>query len=101
MKGVARYFCPVKEEKECGNCFVIKPLKEFHKTSYIKYKGQASQYRSACRPCRSEQAMSTFMQKRLESFPTLYWECDECDKMSHRRLDKCFHCGETKPKELK
>lgn len=100
MANNAKYFFDGKN-KECGGCFIVKPLSDFHKTENFKPNIEPKQsfYRTHCRPCRSTMAMNWQSEQRVKKRPWAYWECDECDKVNSISKSRCFKCKANKPKE--
>lgn len=103
--GVAKFYDG--KSKYCGDCFEIKPVTEFSLTSTWSDSTPgdpelpSGAYRSKCKKCKSQYCIGLQRRKKMEQYPGLYWECDGCDGLNHKRLNKCSKCGDEKPTEYK
>ena len=91
----ANYFD--ETSKQCSNCEFIKPHEAF---SPIK-KAQglpltSGSFLHLCRECKAKENIYRNKAKKLEKYPGLYWECKECDDLTHRNKGYCDNCGSEK-----
>ena len=73
--------------KRCRNCFIDKDESQFSK------QGNRNHLRPYCRECRTVIESRRIMERKLEEFPTRYWECDNCFRIISKRTVMC-KCGE-------
>jgi hypothetical protein len=79
------------ENRYCGNCFNNKPLDNFSLESPSNPK---KGYRRICKPCVSEIEARRIAERKLDMFPSSFWECDNCDHITSIKKEKCNKCKE-------
>jgi len=68
-------------KKICGQCGDMLPFSAFSEGD-AKYG-----LRWACKPCRSSGFTRKQLEKKIELFPNLYVDCDNCDYINTRTKD--------------
>lgn len=91
-RGYSGYINYESEERECSNCHMIKSFKEF---TIEKNRMPPS---SRCKVCRAEIQSNRVRERKLNLYPHLYYECDECDyifriNLKYGKREVCPKCN--------
>lgn len=79
--------------RHCNNCgFEGDAEKYFGRANGRPVPTRMSDYRSDCKKCRSLKLTRKFLEKRIETFPHLYIDCDICDHIYNKRRKECPNC---------
>lgn len=83
------YISYINRERQCGNCFDVKPFDAFT----LEKNGRP---KTNCNECRSKIISRKVLENKLVMFPNLYKECDKCDHIYNKCHTECLRCSKEK-----
>jgi len=72
-RGVPSFICYERKLKECNGCKEILPFSDFSGSSLL------GTPRSHCKKCRAIKTQNYTREKKIKTFPDLYYDCDNDD----------------------
>lgn len=96
MSGPRKYPI-INGKKECPECRRVLRVQNFA----LINRNINNSRRSTCKRCHSNQNYRRQMEKKIQAWPHLYWDCsdEECNWINHIRYKVCNRCREERPGE--